>query len=261
MIEWNVSPEIFSIGPFSIRWYGVLFAIAFVVGYQIMHWVFKKENKPEDDLNDGIMYMFFGTVIGARLGHCLFYSPAYYLSHPIEIFKIWQGGLASHGAVIGILLAIYFYSKTRKNNQPYLWVLDRLGIVVALGGFFIRIGNLLNSEIIGKAANLPWSFIFVKTDRIPRHPAQLYEAIAYLITFFILLFLYKKKIAKLKQGFLFGCFMVLVFGFRFFVEFFKEAQETFEKSMILNMGQLLSIPCVLIGIYFIFRKVKDKAVL
>lgn len=263
MIEWNVSPEIFSIGPLSVRWYGVLFALSFIVGFQIMHWIFKKENRPEADLNDLIWYMILGTVIGARLGHCLFYNPNYYLSHPFEILKVWQGGLASHGGAVGILTALFLYSR-KKKDQPYLWVLDRIAIVAASGAFFIRMGNLFNSEIIGKPTDLPWSFVFVldKEHSIePRHPAQLYEALAYLLTFFILLFYYKKKGKNLKQGVIFGLCLILIFGFRFLVEFLKENQSLFEKDLPLDMGQILSIPLILVGIYFVVRKPKKEIIL
>jgi len=263
LIEWNVSPEIFSIGPLSVRWYGVLFALSFIVGFQIMHWIYKKDNRPEADLNDLIWYMILGTVIGARLGHCLFYNPNYYLSHPFEILKVWQGGLASHGGAIGILIALFLYSR-KKKDQPYLWVLDRIVIVTAFGAFFIRMGNLFNSEIIGKPTDLPWSFLFVldKEHSIePRHPAQLYEALAYLFSFFILFFYYKKNRGKLKQGYIFGLFLVLIFGVRFLVEFIKENQSLFEKDMPLNMGQVLSIPLILLGIYFIIRKPKKEIII
>lgn len=261
MIEWNVSPEIFSIGPLSVRWYGVLFALSFVIGFQIIHWIYKREHKPENDLNDMIWYMILGTIIGARLGHCMFYNPNYYLTHPIEILKVWQGGLASHGAAIGILFCIYLYSR-RKKDQPFLYVMDRLVIAVAVGGFLIRMGNLFNSEIIGKPADLPWAFIFVQiNEKVPRHPAQLYEAIAYLVSFFILFFYYKKNTGKFKEGYIFGLFLILVFVSRFLIEFVKEDQSLFEKGMILNMGQILSIPLILLGIYFLLRKNKKEIVI
>jgi len=256
-IEWSVSPEIFHLGPISVRWYGFLFAMAFVAGYFIMTWVFNKEGRPRTDLEQLSVYMIFGTVIGARLGHCLFYNPEYYLSNPIEIFKVWEGGLASHGAAIGILTAIYLFSK-KKKNYPMLWTLDRVVIVVALAGTFIRLGNLFNSEIIGRPTDVSWAFIFTAVDNIPRHPAQLYESIAYLIIFLILLFLYYKGIEKNKSGLLFGIFLVLVFTFRFFVEFVKENQSGFEETMVLNMGQILSIPFVLAGIVFITKSFKQK---
>jgi len=256
-IEWSVSPEIFHIGPISVRWYGFLFAMAFVAGYFIMTWVFKKEGRPRADLEQLSVYMIFGTVIGARLGHCLFYNPEYYLSNPIEIFKVWEGGLASHGAAIGILTALYLFSK-KKKNYPMLWTLDRVVIVVALAGTFIRLGNLFNSEIIGKPTDVSWAFIFTAVDDIPRHPAQLYESIAYFIVFLILLFIYYKGVEKNKSGLLFGLFLVLVFTFRFFIEFVKENQSGFEEAMVLNMGQLLSVPFVIAGIIFIIKSFKPK---
>jgi len=189
------------------------------------------------------------------LGHCLFYDPVYYLSNPILILKVWEGGLASHGAAIGILISLYLYSKNR-SHQPYLWLLDRTVIAVALAGSLIRLGNLFNSEIIGRATDVPWAIILKRIDMVPRHPTQIYESLAYLITFIILLLLYKKFTIKTARGFLLGWFLVLVFGFRFFVEFYKENQVSFEQGMTLNMGQILSIPAVLAGIYFI---IKSKA--
>jgi prolipoprotein diacylglyceryl transferase len=261
MIEWNVSPEIFSIGPISIRWYGLLFALTFIIGFFIMSKIFKKEGKSEEDLNDLVWYMILGTVIGARLGHCLFYNPSYYLSNPLEIIQVWKGGLASHGAAVGILLAVYFYSK-KKKDQSYFWTLDRVAITVALGAFFVRMGNLFNSEIIGKPADVPWSFIFnlaqVTDPQLPRHPAQLYEALAYFFVFLTLLYTYTKQQGKTRDGFLMGLFMVLVFTFRFCVEFLKENQSHFEDNLALNMGQLLSIPLVIAGVILIFNAYKTK---
>ena len=258
MIYWNVSPDIFSIGPFTIRWYGLLFALSFIIGFQIMTVIFRKEGRPESDLNDLIWHMILGTVIGARLGHCLFYNPSFYLSHPLEILMVWKGGLASHGAAIGILIALYLFVRKRK-NYSFLWLLDRIVITVALAGFFIRMGNLFNSEIIGKPTDLPWAFVFALVDDKPRHPAQLYEAIAYLIIFICLIVYYFKSKAKFKSGKIFGIFLVSVFTFRFFVEFVKEDQSYFERGMVLNMGQLLSIPFVIVGIYLLIRH--DKKVI
>jgi len=256
-IEWSISPEIFHLGPVSVRWYGFLFAMAFVAGYFIMTWVFKKESRPQPDLEQLSVYMIFGTVIGARLGHCLFYNPESYLANPIEILKVWEGGLASHGAALGILSALYLFAK-KKKNYPMLWTLDRIVIVVALAGTFIRLGNLFNSEIIGRPTEVSWAFIFTAVDNIPRHPAQLYESIAYFIIFLILLFMYYKGIEKNKTGLLFGLFLVLVFTFRFFIEFLKENQSGFEAGMTLNMGQILSIPFVFTGFIFIARSFKHK---
>jgi len=258
-ITWSVSPEIISFGPIHIRWYGLLFATSFIIGFKIMEWIYKKEKKNLDDLNDLIWYMILGTVIGARLGHVLFYNPGFYLTHPIEILMVWKGGLASHGAAIGILTAIYLYSK-KKKDQSFLYVMDRIVITVALAAFFIRTGNLFNSEIIGKPTDLPWGFIFTSVDNVPRHPTQLYEAFSYLASFFVLFSIYKKRDGKFKDGLLFGIFLIWIFGFRIFVEYFKENQSAFEQGMILNMGQILSIPLVIFGLYLLFRKPKERPV-
>lgn len=258
MIYWDVSPDIVTIGPFTIRWYGLLFALSFIVGYQIFYIIYKKENRPEQDLNDLIWYMILGTVLGARLGHCFFYNPSYYLANPLEILQVWKGGLASHGAAIGILTAIYLFVKKHK-DYSFLWLMDRLVITAALAGFFIRMGNLFNSEIIGVETDVPWAFVFASVDNIPRHPAQLYEAIAYLFSFILLITFYFKSNAKFKSGFIFGLFLILIFGFRFLIEFIKEDQTYFEKGMLLNMGQILSIPFLFLGLYLIFRK--DKKII
>ncbi len=256
MVHWNVNPDIVKLGPITIRWYGLLFATSFIVGYEIMVKIFRKEKKNEDDLNDLIWYMILGTVIGARLGHVFFYDPSYYLSHPIEILEIWKGGLASHGAAIGILIALYYYAK-KKPDQSYLWILDRIAIPVALAGFFIRTGNLFNSEIIGKPTHLPWAFVFERVDNVPRHPTPIYEALAYLAIFFFLWKLYRSKNGKFPDGYLFSLFLILVFTFRFFVEFIKVDQSAFERGMILDMGQLLSIPLIIVGV-FLYWKIQKK---
>jgi prolipoprotein diacylglyceryl transferase len=251
MIEWTVDREIFSIGFITIRYYSLFFLISFVLGIVIMKRIFRIENKPEIDVDDLLVYMMIGTVVGARLGHVLFYGSDYYFNNPIEILKVWNGGLASHGAAVGILTALYLFIKNKKIYN-YLWLIDRVAITVALAGFFIRSGNLFNSEIIGKPTDVPWAFIFSKyVDNVPRHPTQLYEAFAYLLIFVILYKLYDRKREKSAPGFLFGLFMALIFGFRFFVEFLKENQEAFEAGMALNMGQILSIPLVLLGIYMV----------
>lgn len=256
MITWDISPEIITLGPIQIRWYGLLFAASFLVGFQIMSKIFAKEKKSQDDLNDLLWYMIIGTIVGARLGHCLFYNPEYYLSNPLEIIKVWKGGLASHGAAIGIVTAIYMYSK-KKVGQSFLWVMDRVVITVALAGFFIRMGNLMNSEIIGIATDVPWAFKFVNAyvsdPMTPRHPAQLYEALSYLSIFVILFMFYNKSLKKIKDGFLFGLFLILVFSARFFIEFIKENQSAFEQGMALNMGQILSIPLILWGFYLLYN--------
>jgi prolipoprotein diacylglyceryl transferase len=252
-IQWHPNPEIFRLGSFAVRWYGLFFAMSFYLGYLIMTRIFKKEGIEIALLDKLSVYMIVGTVVGARLGHCLFYQPDYYLSRPIEILKIWEGGLASHGAAIGILTALYFFA--RKSGQSFLWTVDRIVIVVALAGFFIRMGNLMNSEIFGRETSLPWGFIFSRVEQgnIPRHPTQIYEALTYIILFFFLFFIYKKQAEKLKDGLLFGIFLVILFGARFILEFLKEPQVEFENSMILNMGQGLSIPFIILGFYLLFR--------
>lgn len=253
-ITWDVGPELLNIGPLSVRWYGLLFAMAFIVGFQIMQWMYKRENKPVSDVEQLAIYMILGTVIGARLGHCLFYNPEYYLANPLEILMVWKGGLASHGASIGILISLYIY--TKKKKVSFLWQMDRVVVATALGGSFIRLGNLFNSEIIGKATDVPWAFIFTKVDNVPRHPTQLYESLGYLIIFIILFFIYKNKYKQLNDGFIFGLFLILLFTFRIFVEFFKENQTGFEEGMAFNMGQLLSVPFVILGIILIVRSLK-----
>jgi len=256
-ITWNVDPEIFSIGQLSIRWYGLLFATAFLSGYIVFTRYLATERLNSEMLDRLLIYIAIGTVVGARLGHCFFYEPEYFLKNPVEILKIWKGGLASHGAAIGILLALWLY--VRRHKLSFLWLIDRIVIVVALGGAFIRLGNLFNSEIYGLPTDLPWGFEFVR-DRlydattgeilptVPRHPTQLYEAISYLIIFTVLFIFYRKRYTKVRDGFIFGVFMILLFSARFFVEFVKNDQVAFEAGMQFNMGQLLSLPFILAGV-------------
>ncbi|MCX7735934.1 MAG: prolipoprotein diacylglyceryl transferase [Candidatus Kapabacteria bacterium] len=254
-IVWSVSPEIIQLGPIHIRWYGLLFALGFILGYTIMSWIFKVENKSPKALESLTIYLVLGTVIGARLGHCLFYEPDYYLSNPIEILYVWKGGLASHGAGIGILLALLLFH-LRFKDIKLLWLFDRVVIPVALAAFLVRMGNLFNSEIIGRPADVPWAFIFTSVDNIPRHPSQLYEGISYLVIFIIIFFIYKKYKANLPTGRLAGIFLTLLFSARFVIEFFKETQADFEKTLPLYMGQFLSIPFILLGLYFLFYSFK-----
>lgn len=254
MIHWNVDPEIFSVGFIHIRYYSLMFLLSFGLGVYFMKRFFSYEKFDPLDVDDLLMYMMAGTIIGARLGHVLFYSPGYYLSNPVEILMIWRGGLASHGAAVGILLALYYFSK--RKGYDYLWIVDRIVIVVALSGGFIRLGNLFNSEIVGKPTDVPWAFIFERLDNIPRHPTQIYESLAYFIIFIFLYKTYMRLKEKTPRGLLFGYFLVGVFGFRFIVEFYKEVQESFERSLALDMGQILSIPLVLLGIYFLLTAKK-----
>lgn len=257
IIPWDPNPEIFRIGPFAIRWYGLLFASSFLFGYFIMRKMFKNEGLGDPVLDRLTIYMAVGTVIGARIGHCLFYEPGYYLSHPLEILKVWHGGLASHGAAIGILIALWLF--IRKEKKGYFWVLDRIAIVVALAGFFIRTGNLMNSEIYGVETSLPWGFVFLRNDEVaPKHPTQIYEGLTYLFVFVLLLRMYWNRKGNVYQGLLISIFLIIVFASRFFIEFVKEPQVTFESSMKLNMGQLLSIPFIIAGITGLYLSLRIK---
>jgi len=356
-ILWDVSPEIAPDASFgiSVRYYGILFALGFFFGQLLLTRIFKAEGKPLKDIESITMYMLVATVLGARLGHCLFYEPEYYLSHPLEILMVWKGGLASHGAAVGILTAIYLYSRKRP-DQSYLWVLDRVAIMVALAGALIRTGNLMNSEIIGKPTNVPWAVEFVHGSReaiedsfetilnrldiakanndtmidgqtlselryhfvfepykfspesvpvfleshlptvlnryedaqdnvllitnllkpevkvneqgqvevwasiyaIPRHAAQVYEAISTFILFLLLLSIWAKYKSSLPEGRLFGLFMFVLFTLRFSYEFLKKNQVEFENNLPFNMGQMLSIPMLLIGAWVLWQSFKEK---
>ena len=354
-IVWDPNKEIFRI-PFNdhpIVWYGLLFAMGFIIGQQIMFYIFKSEGKPKQDVETLTLYMVIATVIGARLGHCLFYDPVFYLQNPLEIFKVWEGGLASHGAAIGILTGIYVYSK-KKAGQSYLWVVDRVVIIVAIAGSFIRFGNFINSEIVGLPTDSSNGVVFARVleeatevdqyilkaeaskapsqadtlqmnaplqlrlefdtgisqtdvegymnnrlpnilnslasrsephlayssdeplsyrtvpaagsslvalvivEGIPRHPAQLYESISSMLLFILLFYLWNRRKEETPEGLIFSIFLIVLFGLRFFYEFFKENQEAFEDDIPLNMGQWLSIPLIIAGMYLIFRVFKDK---
>jgi prolipoprotein diacylglyceryl transferase len=260
-ITWNVSPAAFTIRAFGteipIGWYGLMFALTFLLGQQLAYYIFKKEGKPTSDVEQLTIYVIIGTVIGARLGHYLFYEWELLFSDPVEwltslVMPPFRG-LASHGATITILIALYLYSR-RKSDQPFLWVVDRVVIVVSLGGVFIRLGNLLNSEIYGLPTSLPWGFLFVReTDPallpvVPRHPTQLYEALFCLFLLGLTFYLWRYRRHKIPSGIITGVFIILLFSFRFLVEFLKNDQSGFEQGMLLNMGQILSIPAILVGL-------------
>ncbi len=252
-MTWNIDPVLFSLGGLRIHWYGLLFMGGFLIGHHIMVRIYKKEQQNPEKLDRLLWYVLLGTIIGARLGHVLFYDPAFYFSHPLEIFAIWKGGLASHGGAIGVLLALYLYQ--RKSSESYVWLLDRLAIPAALAAFFIRIGNFFNSEIIGHPSTVPWAIIFERIDGLPRHPAQLYEALSYAITFIILLILYKKL--RHKSGIIIGAFLLCVFSSRFLIEFYKTKQAAYSVDFWLSTGQILSIPFLLGGVIFIVLSLKS----
>lgn len=264
LIHWNVDPEIFWItDSFPLKYYGLFWILGLTLGYYIVQRIYKKEGVPTEQLEQLASYIFVGILLGARLGHCLFYDFEYYSEHLLEIvlpirevngsyqFSGFQG-LASHGGVVGAIIAIAYYWKKTKTNL--LWMLDRVSIGGAVTAAFIRLGNLMNSEIYGKPTDGSWGFVFGRDDLIPRHPTQLYEAVAYLVIFAVLAFLYRKRTATTRNGLLVGMLFILLFSARFIIEFFKENQVGFEDTMTLNMGQWLSVPFVVFGLLLVFRK-------
>lgn len=253
-IVWNVDPVLFTAGPISVRWYGLMFAIGFLVGYELVSRMFKHEGAPEKWLPILLIYVVVATIIGARLGHVFFYEWEYYSQHPLEIMKIWEGGLASHGGTIAIILAVILYSIFVTKKSP-LWTFDKLVIAIALVGGLIRLGNLMNSEIYGCATDLPWGFMFIRSrewhqlyEGQPVHPTQIYEALCYFALFALLMWMYWKKNAEERPGLILGVFFIGIFLPRFIIEFIKNDQVAFEADMVLNMGQLLSIPFILLGV-------------
>lgn len=257
-VVWDVNPTFFHIGSLDIRYYGVLWAVAFMIGIWLFSKFVKREGLPEKVLDSIFWYGTIATILGARLGHCLFYDTAYYLAHPIEILYFRQGGMASHGAAIGLLIGLWLFS--RRNKLPYIWSLDRIMVPVAIGGAGIRIGNLINSEIYGVETNLPWGFIFVRTgESVPKHPTQIYEALCYVLIFLILLwFYYKRDAGRRHPGLMFGVGLIGIFLSRFFIEYIKNPQEPFELGMPLFMGQILSIPFIILGIVMVVYGLKHK---
>lgn len=277
-INWNPSPELFKIGPLVIHYYSLMFIIAFVLGLQLMKKIYIVDKIDIEKLDSLFMYVVISTLVGARLGHVFFYDWAYFQNHLAEIIlpirqqpgeSLFFGlvkdytftgfrGLASHGAAISIVLALYFYSKN-VIKKPFLFVLDRVGIMVALAGFFIRIGNLMNSEIIGKPTNSSFGFVFQRLgEDFPRYPTQLFEAFSYLIIFFLLWHIYWKTNKKQQQGYLFGLFFALLWSVRFLIEFLKEPQVEERSTWLLNTGQWLSIPLIIIGVYFVVASSKKS---
>ncbi len=282
-INWDVSPELIE-GYKTPNMYGLLFVSGLIIGFFVVKRMFKKEAVPEVVLDKLVLYMVLATIIGARLGHVLFYGPYFdviseegvvlehgYFSHPLDILKVWEGGLASHGGAIAILIALYIFSK-KISKKPTMWILDRIVAPTAIAASFIRLGNLVNSEIVGDITTVPWGFRFMHNDCYPpfdcawdsipvRHPAQLYEAICYMAIFIFLLFMYWKREAWRRPGMMFGSFLILLFTARFFVEFVKLGQTTRDEVLPINTGQMLSIPFVLVGAYILYKSLKnDKQV-
>ncbi len=252
---WNVEPEIFSIGPFHPRWYGLFFALGFAVGYQIMAQFYRREGRPLENLSNLLVYLLFGTIIGARLGHVFLYQPDYYLTHPWKILMIWEGGLASHGGFAGVMIAMCLYLR-KYREMSFVELADRLVIPSLLVASLIRVGNFFNSEILGTPSSLPWAIVFARIDNIPRHPAMLYEAGAYFLAFCALYIAYWKTKTIHFPGRTFGTSLATCFLARIMIEFVKENQVPFEQGMLLNMGQLLSIPFIAAGLFLIYRSSK-----
>lgn len=251
-IVWDVSPFIFQGSGLSIRYYSILFVLGFIIGYFLLQSFFKDAGKSSQEVDLLVVLTFFLVIIGGRLGHVLFYDPAYYFSNPEKILKIHEGGLASHGAIFLTLLVLPIYCRVRKLN--FLWLIDRMVIPVSLGAALVRLGNLMNSEIYGTETSLPWGFIFIRTgETLPKHPTQIYEALAYIAVFVYLIILYRKYRRQLPNGLITGWFLLLLWSARFTIEFLKEPQSIFDISLPLNMGQILSIPLILAGAYMILR--------
>lgn len=257
---WNVDPNLFTIGSVHVRWYGVLFVGSLLLGLQILEWVYKREKKDDEALSSLLFYIIIGTIVGARLVHCFFYSPEYYLQHPLQILAVWKGGLASHGGLAGVLIALYFY--TKKYKVDYLWLLSRLTIPGALTAAFVRIGNFFNSEILGHPSDAVWAVVFPRVDMVARHPVQLYEALAYLLIVALLFAIYKKVTPAFSTKILPGTFLVTLFSARFFIEYAKTEQAAYTTDIALTTGQMLSIPFVIAGLVWIvlaFRSIKKAA--
>lgn len=254
-IVWNADPILFSLGPISVRWYGLAFAIGFFIGYQIVARMFRHEGAPESWLGILLMYLIVGTVVGARLGHVFFYEWDYYSQHPAKILAIWEGGLASHGGTIGNIIALLIFSWC-VSKKPASWVFDKIVIPIALTGGLIRLGNLMNSEIYGGFTDLPWGFVFVRDGQtMPAHPTQIYEALCYFALFAFLMWMYWKRNAEERPWLITGIFFIWVFGTRFLIEYVKNVQVPSEIEMIakygMNLGQMLSIPFILLGIVLV----------
>jgi phosphatidylglycerol---prolipoprotein diacylglyceryl transferase len=245
---WDLNPELFAIGPFALRYYGLLFVAGFLVGYLLMKKSFRQIGKGEDELVSLLYYMTFGAILGARLGHILFYEPGSYLAEPLTILKIWEGGLASHGGALGVIIAILLFRRQHKELSA-LWLADQLAPAIAFVAFCVRLGNFFNSEILGTPSLAPWAVVFARVDALPRHPAMLYEAFSYLGLFLVYLLLASR--VNFKPGARIGILLIWIFSARFLIEFFKEQHAAFESTLPLNMGQLLSFPFIVLGVLFI----------
>jgi phosphatidylglycerol---prolipoprotein diacylglyceryl transferase len=258
LLSWNADPTLWHLGPLVLRWYGVCFGVGVLLAYQLGRRVLEPDGVTRRQTDRLLGYITVGTLVGARLGHCLLYEPGFYLTHPLQILFIWRGGLASHGGVVGILLATWLFA--RRMGWRYLWLADRIALVAPVAAACIRVGNFFNSEIVGRPSTVPWAVTFLRVDGQPRHPAQLYEAVFYLVTQVIVLALYRRTSVAKRPGALLGIVLVMIFSFRFLVEFLKEPQTPFEARLWLDLGQLLSIPAIAAGAILLWQSLRRKAV-
>lgn len=258
-VVWDVDPVLVHLGSLSIRYYGLCWAVGILLGYWLLNVFAKQEGIPTRVIDKMALYSVLGVIIGARLGHCYFYEPSYFLPRPLEVLKIWDGGLSSHGGIIGVLIGMWILCRQEKVSM--LWVMDHVAIPVALIATFIRLGNLFNSEIYGYATTLPWGFVFaLNHETLSRHPTQLYEALSYFVGFLVMLAVYFKQPAiRQKRGLIFSILMVYMFIMRFLIEFIKEDQEAFEADMTLNMGQWLSVPFLIVGVFLLVWAIRRPA--
>lgn len=257
---WGGDPDVFSLGPLTVRWYGLCWAVGFLVAFSIAGRIFRREGKPDKDLDSLLIHCMLGAILGARLAHVFFYDPQILEQGLVATLAFWRGGLASHGGTLGLVVALWIYSR-RRADQPFLWLLDRVAMLSALVAGLIRIGNFMNSEILGTATDVPWGVVFERASnpelrQFPVHPAQLYEAAVYLPTFLLLFLIYRRTGEKTPPGLLLGLLLTIVFGARFLIEFVKQRQTDVVEGWPLSMGQLLSIPAVLIGLYFLSRPLR-----
>jgi len=251
VIYWNFDPVLLAIGPMTIRWYGLLFVGAFFAGQKILDRIFAAEGIAKENSERLLLHTLVGAIIGARLAHCFFYDPQYYMEDPLAILRIWEGGLASHGGAAGILFGIWLGSRSSQPQLPFLWLVDRVAIPAALGAVFVRVANFLNSEIVGVPTAGNWGVVFEAIDSFPRHPVQLYEALSYLLVFFILQATYRRFGQRTPHGLLLGWFLILVFSARIVVEFLKVSQAAYEAEQLFSVGQYLSLPFVVFGVVMV----------
>jgi prolipoprotein diacylglyceryl transferase len=252
--HWGIDPVLFHLGPLQIRWYGLLFVGGLFLGLEVLRWIYRREGRDPRILDSLLIYMIVGIVVGARLAHTLIYEPDYFLAHPVEILYVWHGGLASHGGMLGAIVAAWLFC--RKHHESLLWLLSRLTIPGTLVAASVRIGNFFNSEILGLPTQVPWAVVFTRVDTLPRHPVQLYEAAGYLLTFLVLLAIYLRVRPETATRILPGTFLILLFGIRFVLEYFKTEQADYVTGLPFTVGQLLSLPLIFLGVFWLLYSLR-----